>query len=108
MWTIVRFSLAATQGHSCPAALDLLRRDGFSIRLVPAPGGDDGGALGETSYGVVAGDVQPDTALVSHRVFIALQAAGFSPVMVSARHADRGEPFVPAPWAPSQASSASR
>lgn len=107
MWTIVRFSLAAPQGHRCPDALDLLFRDGFSMRLVPGADGG-GGELGGTSHGVVAGDVQPDTALVTRRVFTALQAAGFSPVMVSARHADRGEPLAPAPCAPGRVSFASR
>jgi hypothetical protein len=103
MWTIVRFSLSPAESDRYPAALDLLARGGFGVHVVPAPADGDGqGACGSAPHGTVAGDVHPDTALVTRCVFTALQSAGFTPVMVSARYADRGEAAAPPAAEPAQ------
>ena len=106
MWTIVRFSLATTESHRYAEALELLARGGFAVRVVPSPPGGAGASVScnGLEHGTAAGDVHVDTALVTRCVFTALQSGGFSPVMVSARHAAlaRAEEAAP-PSLPAQA-----
>ncbi len=82
MWTVVRFELNDLEDYA--TAFGMLARAGFAPHRRPGSAGP-----GPLPAAVVR-DLFQDPAVVTRAVFDALDAAGLSPVGVSAAHVDVG------------------